>query len=262
MSVKDKLESDFGQNRLYNSYLISSDDLDKALDEIIIFLDNIFPSEQEILQHPDVCLIRKELDTAKAISVDQIRELGAFLSKTSVISGFKVGIIYEAELMNANASNACLKMLEDSPDNTLLVLLCRNSLALLPTIRSRCSKINHYYSKHEAAHDEDLLRILSIGSATERVDFINKFAKKDRSSWLEFAEKIQLLISRFAKKAASLNIELSDYEEKIWQKFPSKNVGFFENKYQQATTLIHDTKDFDLELRSATLLLISILHKK
>jgi DNA polymerase-3 subunit delta' len=64
-----------------------------------------------------------------------------FLSLRATEGGWRVVIVREAERMNAEAQNALLKTLEEPPENALLVLESSRSAALLPTIRSRCVRI-------------------------------------------------------------------------------------------------------------------------
>ena len=53
----------------------------------------------------------------------------------------RVAIINDAQLMNPAASNALLKMLEEPPQNTILILIATRIQDLLPTIVSRCQQI-------------------------------------------------------------------------------------------------------------------------
>ena len=53
-------------------------------------------------------------------------------------SARKIGIIHDADRMNAEAQNALLKTLEEPPAGTLLLLTTGNPASLLPTTRSRC----------------------------------------------------------------------------------------------------------------------------
>ena len=53
-------------------------------------------------------------------------------------SGWKIGVIQEADTMNESAQNAFLKTLEEPPGKCLFVLTTGRPSALLPTIRSRC----------------------------------------------------------------------------------------------------------------------------
>ena len=72
------------------------------------------------------------------IVVDQVRGLSRFYTMTSAEGGWRVAIIDGAEEMNPNAANALLKLLEEPPENSLLLLVCHAPGRLLPTIRSRC----------------------------------------------------------------------------------------------------------------------------
>lgn len=90
--------------------------------------------------HPDHFKIEPE-EEGKAIRIDLIRQLGEFVAKTSQQGGWKVAIIYPAESMNINASNALLKSLEEPGPNTLLILVCHEPSRLSATIRSRCRMI-------------------------------------------------------------------------------------------------------------------------
>ncbi len=72
------------------------------------------------------------------ITVDEIRQVGKFLSQTASESRWRVVIIDAADEMNRNASNALLKILEEPPKNTVILLVSHCPGKLLPTIRSRC----------------------------------------------------------------------------------------------------------------------------
>lgn len=75
------------------------------------------------------------------IRVDDVRKITEFLSKTSFNDGWRVVIVDSADDMNKNAANALLKILEEPPAKTILLLISHNSGMLLPTIRSRCAKL-------------------------------------------------------------------------------------------------------------------------
>lgn len=76
------------------------------------------------------------------IVVDDVREVGGFLSLTASEGGWRVVVIDSADEMNRNAANAVLKVLEEPPDRAILILVSHNPGRLLPTIRSRCRKLN------------------------------------------------------------------------------------------------------------------------
>ena len=85
--------------------------------------------------HPDFTCLSS--DEEKSIKVDMIRAIEKSLFETTTIGVHKVILIYYAELMNRNAANALLKMLEEPPENTFFILVTNQLQAIIPTIRSR-----------------------------------------------------------------------------------------------------------------------------
>ena len=90
--------------------------------------------------HPDLATVGLEED-AKSIVVDQIRALGDFLSLRPHTAVRKLVIISPADAMNANAANSLLKLLEEPPLGSVLLLVTSHPARLPATIRSRCSHI-------------------------------------------------------------------------------------------------------------------------
>ncbi len=91
--------------------------------------------------HPDFLNLTPEAE-GKAIKVDQIRALQGFTSLTANYGRHHVILLHPAEAMNVNAANSLLKLLEEPPPDTLLILLSHQPQALLPTIRSRCQQLD------------------------------------------------------------------------------------------------------------------------
>ena len=75
---------------------------------------------------------------AQRILIDQIRALSDFFGLSSHQGGYRIVIIHPAEVMNANAANALLKMLEEPAGKILMILVSHKPQQLPPTIRSRC----------------------------------------------------------------------------------------------------------------------------
>ncbi|MBL6945974.1 MAG: DNA polymerase III subunit delta' [Rhodospirillales bacterium] len=94
--------------------------------------------------HADMMTVERGIsDTGRrklrsGIVVDDVRKIGPFLSMTPAEGGWRVVVIDGADLMNRNAMNAVLKVLEEPPQQALLLLVCHNPGKLLPTVRSRC----------------------------------------------------------------------------------------------------------------------------
>lgn len=75
---------------------------------------------------------------SKEIRVDDLRGLNRFLQLSVADGGRRVVIVDDADVMNVSAANALLKMLEEPPERTTLLLISHQPSGLLPTIRSRC----------------------------------------------------------------------------------------------------------------------------
>lgn len=116
--------------------------------------------------HPDFRLLSPELesdngDEAPAsaassrksqISVAQVRELSSFLELSSHQSGgHRIVLIHPAEALNPASANALLKILEEPPAGVVFLLVSHQPQRLLPTILSRCHKIDMPVPQQEAA---------------------------------------------------------------------------------------------------------------
>jgi DNA polymerase III subunit delta' len=101
-------------------------------------------------QHPDVTLLTREEDS-QYIKIEQVRDLIADLALTAHGRGYKVAIFSGAETLFANAAQSLLKTLEEPPARTLLILVTSQPSRLMPTIRSRCSKLRLVGPSREAA---------------------------------------------------------------------------------------------------------------
>ncbi|MFW5927155.1 MAG: DNA polymerase III subunit delta' [Wenzhouxiangella sp.] len=90
--------------------------------------------------HPDYF----EIDVAEdkqVIPVDDIRGLIENMQLTPALGSRRVGLIVDADAMNANAANALLKTLEEPAANAWLILRSHHPSRLPATIRSRCQVV-------------------------------------------------------------------------------------------------------------------------
>lgn len=88
--------------------------------------------------HPDVIIVER---SGAFIKIDQVRSLRQQLRFAPLERGRRVIIINDAQTMNAEASNAMLKILEEPPKDTHIILTASQVTDLLPTIASRCQHI-------------------------------------------------------------------------------------------------------------------------
>lgn len=99
------------------------------------------------LGHTDLLVLRRPWDQKSkqlktVLSVDEVRRASGFFSRTAGEGGWRVCIVDAADEMNANAANALLKILEEPPARCLFLLVTHVPGRLLPTIRSRCRRLD------------------------------------------------------------------------------------------------------------------------
>jgi len=97
--------------------------------------------------HPDFRLLERlenerTGNLARNISVDQVRTLGELFGVTPALSPWRAVVIDSVDDLEASAANALLKMLEEPPANSLFLLVSHVPGRLLPTIRSRCRRLD------------------------------------------------------------------------------------------------------------------------
>ena len=100
----------------------------------ILVLDHPPKDDKEARKKAD----GKPYDRARNIKVDQIRAMQRRLTTKPTLGDRRVVIIDPADDMEAAASNALLKSLEEPPSGTTMILVAHRPARLLPTIRSRC----------------------------------------------------------------------------------------------------------------------------
>jgi len=97
--------------------------------------------------HGDLMVLERATDDKTGrmrseIVVDDVRKLHRFFGMTSAETPWRIAIVDSADEMNRNAANALLKMLEEPPSRGLLLLIAHAPGRLLPTIRSRCRRLD------------------------------------------------------------------------------------------------------------------------
>ena len=133
---------------------------------------------QEAIHHTD--FIQLEAENTLGYTVDQIRELGKFLSLKSNISPRRVVFLKDAEKLSLNrgiAANALLKLLEEPRPNTFLVLDSTQPLGVLHTIRSRCQ----FFRLPKPEGELIDLRESELDAWTDLLQWIQKGAPKEAS---------------------------------------------------------------------------------
>jgi DNA polymerase-3 subunit delta' len=152
--------------------------------------------------HPDFRLItlqeksskEGEIKMATAIEVDQARDAVDFVQLSTYRAGFRVVLVNPANSLNLAAANALLKVLEEPPLNTVFVLVSDQPRRLLPTIRSRCTRLDIGLPTIEVAtqwligqqvSDAATLLALAGGAPLDALNWIEDIELESRRSMLE-----------------------------------------------------------------------------
>ncbi|MGY8751291.1 MAG: DNA polymerase III subunit [Fidelibacterota bacterium] len=166
------------------------------------------------------------IPNARRITISSIRDLRRNIYLKSQTFGRNVILIFDSHLLSDGAgesANALLKILEEPPKNTTLILVTDKRSMLLPTILSRCQIINFPRLKIEIIlkilesmniKNKDALQISSISDGnihlalelssrskfyetfSELEDLIKIITKVDEGSWRKFIDSFSMMAHR------------------------------------------------------------------
>ena len=91
--------------------------------------------------HPEYYRITPEAKSA-VIKIDQVRAVPDFVGMRNLFGPFKVVVIDPADAMNRNAANSLLKVLEEPPPQSVILLVTEKSHRLSATVISRCRRVD------------------------------------------------------------------------------------------------------------------------
>lgn len=97
--------------------------------------------------HPNILHLRRPWDDRgkrfkSDLPVDEVRKTVSFFGTTASARAWRLCIVDSADDMNASSANALLKILEEPPERCLFLVLSHAPGRLLPTIRSRCRRLD------------------------------------------------------------------------------------------------------------------------
>jgi DNA polymerase III delta prime subunit len=113
------------------------------------------------------------------VRIGQIRALQSALRLRVAEGDRRVAVIADAEWLNQEAQNALLRLLEEPPPGTLIVLVARTSAGLLATVRSRCQRVV-FRPAPDAASDDPQRRALLA-----RLEQLSRAALPELLDWAE-----------------------------------------------------------------------------
>jgi DNA polymerase-3 subunit delta' len=114
---------------------------------LAILADHPASRQVAALSHPDLVVLRRiaseeDKKPPSEISVNEVRRAISFFGSTAAMGGWRVAIVDSVDELNANGTNALLKVLEEPPPHSLFLLISHMPGRLIATIRSRCQKLS------------------------------------------------------------------------------------------------------------------------
>lgn len=158
------------------SFIIVNKDKDKriAYASEICQTRSIDPIDRTVLEKEAI------KQTSQSIGIEEIKKIQKTLFLKPIKSKIKAVIIEDAQLLTPEAQNALLKVLEEPPAQTIIVLGSASKEALLPTIHSRCQIIMLEDSKKEISEKE----------RTEIITFLINLHEMSLNDRLKTAEQV------------------------------------------------------------------------
>jgi len=130
----------FAEHPVHALLLVGPDGIGKASVALALFASLLDIPVDKLAAHPYVLHITPDGDS---ISIETIRQLQKFLQlKTLGKHPLRRAIVIEhAQALTTEAQNAYLKLLEEPPADTIMILTANSPHALLPTILSRLQTV-------------------------------------------------------------------------------------------------------------------------
>lgn len=160
---------------------------------------------------PDVKKVDKIfLESEKSLGIDDIRRLQRQLSLKPHSSAYSIAVLPGAEKLTFTAQNAMLKLLEEPPENTIIILCSLTAEALLPTVVSRCqmirlpNKAKVKIDKSLMFQSKKLMRSILRARVGERIKMASEIAKT-RQQAIEFCQTQLIVWREIMIKEASKN---------------------------------------------------------
>ena len=244
---------------LINYILSSNEDFSYDLDNLKIITDNKSFKLVQNKSNPNFILVDIQ-EEKKNIDISQIRNLILTLNKSSFNTKPRFVLIDNIELLNINAVNALLKILEEPNDNINFILI-NNNKRILPTLKSRCLNFKIQLTAKQSIEitnkilnnnyngflNEDLVNNYSTpGEILNLIDFANKNdIDLIKTNLKDFIKKI--IMEKLYKKNNSIKNLIYSLMEFYFRKNVSVTNIKLINSYNYFLKKIENTKTFNLD---------------
>lgn len=244
---------------LINYILSTNEDFIYDLDNLKIIPDNKSFKLVQNKSNPNFILVDIQ-EEKKNIDISQIRNLILTLNKSSFNTKPRFVLIDNIELLNINAVNALLKILEEPNDNINFILI-NNNKRILPTLKSRCLNFKIQLTSKQSIEiankilnnnyneflNEDLVNDYSTpGEILNLIDFASKNdIDLIETNLKDFIKKI--IMEKLYKKNNSIKNLIYSLMEFYFRKNVSVTNIKLINSYSYFLKKIENTKTFNLD---------------
>jgi DNA polymerase III delta prime subunit len=153
------------------------------------------PLLRHVGDHPDLLWIERGAEDTR-VRIAQVRSLQHSLRLRGEGGGWRAAVVADAAWLNAEAQNALLRLLEEPPPRTTLVLVSTTASALLATVRSRCQRVPFAPAATDPVDDPErrelLTRLEGLPGAT--LPDLLDWAEEYRGARAAAAEAVHLLL--------------------------------------------------------------------
>lgn len=191
-------------------------------------------SEEQRLEKAKELLIKENINDfdilwinqQESVGIEQIRLLSKSLLLKPHSSPLHAGCIHNAQKLTVESQNAMLKLLEEPPPSSLVILTASTSESLLPTVVSRCHHIRLSSSSERLEIDNETVEKIMTGSFASLMELAAEH-EKEREEAVVF---IDSLTASLRAQLYSLYIEAGD----------TKQVA---HQYDRLLSLLQETRE-------------------
>jgi DNA polymerase-3 subunit delta' len=174
------------------------------------------PLYRHVGDHPDLLWVERGADDTR-VRIGQVRAVQERLRLRAAEGGWRAAVLADAEWLNQEAQNALLRLLEEPPPRTALVLVAATASGLLATVRSRCQRVVFAPPPARLVEDPEARALAErlAGAAALDVPALLDWAEEFRGVRADAAEAVSGLLraaslwlrDRVAARAAGGDVE-------------------------------------------------------
>jgi hypothetical protein len=153
------------------------------------------PLYRHVGDHPDLVWVERGADDTR-VRIGQVRAVQERLRLRAAEGGWRAAVIADAEWLNQEAQNALLRLLEEPPPRTTLVLVTATATGLLATVRSRCQRVAFPAAPARLGDDPEAIALAErlAGAGAASVPELLDWAEEFRGARADAAEAVTGLL--------------------------------------------------------------------